>query len=38
MTFSIAGSCYKSNTPYSELEEKSWVNGLQGEYGHKAET
>ena len=27
-----------SNTPYSELEEKSWVIGLQGEYGHKAET
>ena len=24
--------------PYSELKEKSWVYGLQGEYGHKAET
>ena len=24
--------------PCSELEEKSWVSGLQGEYGHKAET
>ena len=24
--------------PCSELKEKSWVYGLQGEYGHKAET
>ena len=35
---SLSGIANPLKLPYSELKEKSWVYGLQGEYGHKAET